>query len=1631
MATTINLDFVGLNTLVNEPITSSTNTIGHALGTTSSAYVNTITIGDNDSISIAHDDYLVALNIHRNGPYGTPIFKQLRAANNPLTRYHNRNNIFSYVTDQGRIRQSFRNNRVTNSFRERRSKLRQIVETPVYENKPITIVGSVTEIDPRTGKEIKQRVEIKASFNNETQYFGNRKTNRELEADFEIDEGYEQLTDLYLDGGLDADDSPIDEVELVKYETTIYPRQEVVGRTNRRPNFIYKPWHSDRQQRQDGPFIDTGFGYFIPSQSLWPLDIGPDESGLPVLMHRPALQDSASIGKDPADHVGFQKVSSEGDTTVFDHYPGILNFSPDFGNDKIYDGIVSPRYAFFQTNNSTSSSFNPYGIPYEGNFPLVTVKSNMISTENYEGAAFLATTSPFLGTTDSVVLGGSQKWEAPKFSGRTPFYDSYEEYCELISKLGNTYTVVPEFIMSDFVEEFSNKGKLSAELLSKALLSITGGIESSDTSAERGFYKIYSTTDFLKNFDIIQEDHDDFINPFKLTLKCKSILKFLPYEGFYPVERTVELSKKFFKHYSKNLIYENSRNTDNPHTSSAGHFQAQMNALFAPGVLFNTIKSGMACDYPINTDFKSAFDFKVENGANPTKYANYVSHSTSFASKNRKARIKLSNSDRLLYTPDFQPFVRSTASGNSQPIKIFADSRLRQLSFAGNSSEDEYLSLNDGTVTINFNERVPFEAIITPGEFLRNKKISCIDSDSAIKRGSSIMTARDNKDYIKFASNFLAEVGDFFLENKNYTTLASLPQEDPNFGNAKAGRRYMMRLKVYRSMSGSKPLQTSSLGEYSVPQDSGDIRETFTMYSNPKNFGELKILDSPLGNDTEPQSESDTLYNNFTDDYESFLSDNERVGVPFDNLYEINQWRSFVKNDLAFSYKPGRYCFNSGSGAENFLFFSGSYCSVGNDITQGENFPYTPPYYHGEAWADFTFLATESKKYTLAEILNDTSIEFYRYYCEDVPLNAESVGQIKTSRVFDTSKLSSMTKISFMFPRQYAAIGTGIGPFASSSNVATTYKQTIVFASASLFAGTPNNNEIYINYQTSGDLPLLHATLLAKAINGTADGDIKFGTMSGSVSGIHYFTANVDEVYTENQDVNDSQVKYVSLTGSSALGGYGNRNIETLPTITCDRDNVVYRTVTDTDAYDEDSDRMNVRTGLVYKKNLIKNYRMINEQAMQLASSVNLLSRGVLTDDDLLTQNGIVTSSPVDVDTDTQNSSRWIIQSKFETPMLNFNHMRFDQVHQQLIYSASATTIGMWHQYGLLPQSSSEGVFMQLEAVPENWIQNVMGGEQNATGSLLDLCGFNRNPIRMGEVADSKIVKEAIVAVPFLPRGGQRKFFNLDPKDVRNAQDPARQNLVGESVLNQINLMKDFVFPPSMDFITNNSVDPFAMYIFPFEHEFTKQDLSYIWQGLSPDLGISHKTSESTISHELLFHELLGRGAILKPGNNTEKELVKNARFKKINSRIRWMVFKVKQRANTNYFDKVFASNEASRRKARRQKRKMRRLNRLLETDPIQYNWPYDFFSLVELVKIDAEIDFANPDDDLTQDNRTVIRPREKVPRPPGPTKEERLARAVLGEPQEEEPAIISESVKKSNPKGGKTKRKETLRRKK
>ena len=76
----IYVDFVGLNTLIQEPVDTSTNQIGNF---TSSSYSN---VRNTAIKTINAADYLAALNTHRNGPYGYPLFRQIRNSDNALVR---------------------------------------------------------------------------------------------------------------------------------------------------------------------------------------------------------------------------------------------------------------------------------------------------------------------------------------------------------------------------------------------------------------------------------------------------------------------------------------------------------------------------------------------------------------------------------------------------------------------------------------------------------------------------------------------------------------------------------------------------------------------------------------------------------------------------------------------------------------------------------------------------------------------------------------------------------------------------------------------------------------------------------------------------------------------------------------------------------------------------------------------------------------------------------------------------------------------------------------------------------------------------------------------------------------------------------------------------------------------------------------------------------------------------------------------------------------------------------------------------------------------------------------------------------------------------------------------------------
>jgi hypothetical protein len=417
----------------------------------------------------------------------------------------------------------------------------------------------------------------------------------------------------------------------------------------------------------------------------------------------------------------------------------------------------------------------------------------------------------------------------------------------------------------------------------------------------------------------------------------------------------------------------------------------------------------------------------------------------------------------------------------------------------------------------------------------------------------------------------------------------------------------------------------------------------------------------------------------------------------------------------------------------------------------------------------------------------------------------------------------------------------------------------------------------------------------------------------------------------------------------------------------------------------------------------------LNEtNAMQISASLNLFRKAEIK---AVTYDA-VTGAPQTVSDDNDaNLKVWIIQPKFETPILNFTNQFEDPAGAASTlptYGSASTPIGMWHQYGVLPEDESTGIFMEIMDIPDDFILSSSTGLGEApyygtddkdvqtmglgdpeqfrtpittgqgsrrylglqrTGSLCELVGFPTTPVKLGVPAATKTVSEAIVAVPFIEKDSERMFFHIERETVDKAEAELagggayslanQANEPGETILNMITSMKKFVIPPKMDYLTNREVTPFAMYIFEFEHEFKQKDLTDIWQNLPPDSieRFSHKTV--TISHELLATELMGQA-----GDISGKRMQNN---------LQWMVFKVKQKANKSYASKiageateeqeqggVFSSALRAGFKYNFNLTSGEGVNSTQTVPTYSYNWPYDYFSLIELAQIESTVTYGD-----------------------------------------------------------------------
>ena len=1715
--------------------------------------------------------YLTRLN----GPYGGANFKFIRNQDNKTLQNSRFYNLYTAIGSPDSLESS------ASIFARRSPNVLMFDRVSPVTSKYGTLVygfGTTRTFKNRFNQdvEVEGTAYYRASFANQKSYFNNEKLNMFLGLDDRDNlTFYDKFKNLYLDGALEGDLSPIERMEFVTYNETIYPAAfNMYSRFNRqRVNFDMNNWNSSYSNRiltssyinqftplrALAPSRNKGLNrntVVIPSiaplgsrsgsvkilevpASKWPMDtmgsyLSNSTGDMCLVNNRSAFIGAAGASSEPWNPGGKSKLIDNPAGELLNNYShwhgGTLTNADQYYTHNTINAIIiftggsavtgsewnlerqinaSFRFAAeFITSSCLyalkQSSFHSHSV-YAWNRPNVvfyqTASDDGIARHG-GSAASIGLPAKYPNRKGDNVLMAYNAQTAYKYSGYgdapfitnetagiylfntgstenefvsasvEPFYDSYDDFALDIRTKNKDMSVIPEFRISEHIETFSTVDNVIDATLPD-MFEIPGahstetgvdGTPLDSRSSSGSFFQVYSNSDFLEHFDIIRDDHKDFMEPTTLTLRCTAIKKFMPYKGFYPAERTLQLYKQFARSYGTSIT--GSRDLLGAAANTEGIFEyADVGAstvvrgefgepafnglarpiitpLFAPGILFNSIKSGIGVDFPIlamggptapksldaETSHSKSYDngfgarfldkkrysttaprydvvrapvVHVEDAAPPgagvgsdEDFCYTVNTITEFGAKATQNKSLTAN--RITASLTLPPFYSDhsgsvnyyTGSGASHDRRgggntnqfdgptdavrpRYGDIRLgtgnpdANDNGAGNYTlEDRYLQIvgTNRPGTLKWSKRIPFEAIIKPHEFFENLNVTDLfvndhtaltPTDKLTRFNTSYLTGvvvgakllePSDEIYTLMADNFCGAVPDFYLEQGELATLTSKKESELNLF-IKSGSVFATRLRMRRSMN--KPRNYTN-----------DLKHIFHRTSSI-NFavGNVFSANTTTNLEVEPGDATQCYFREEGQkkqiaDYEIFQDPIYDTGL-YETLTMYNRPGAFGppvtgREPNCFAGRVEIRATQAGSqhiktyGTE--IDFDSSSGSRGNhavrDSSNGFNPAFTPPYYDGHAVLDIVFRAPESRKYTIAEIIRESKTQSWRWD-----------------------------------PGWLVVRGT--------SNTSVMTKRLLPSASFTLIPG-----EIYYN---------------------------KHSGRHGSITG--GFGPN-----------------YAVQSGSAC------------PT---------------SDRFDRNSYGARSYGGAPYAG------QHINETSMQLENCINF---------NLL---GTVPSTTTDNDGNTiirnvgdETDKVWVIQPKWETPILNFKDVKpYPQGEglttngvgpQQTVNNRASlvASTGMWHQFGRLP-ANNEGVYLEMIDIPKNWIDGHWSlrknmnrglGVPNLTGSnqfelksrpgviastdpsiarsvevqafygyntpytcsayndiassdevqsLKDLLGFKSSAqsnnltlagpgqgpkVRLGELAEKKTVSEAIVAIPFIEKGREKFFFEIDKFFVDMARSdrrpPGGVPDAGDSVKDMVEKMERYVLPPSMDFITYPEITPFSMYIFEFKHEFDKQDLANMWQNVSPKTARSFEIAESKIRHDLNQNELMGFAL----GKSDEAFM----------DEVRWMVFKVKQKSMVSYEDKIAGKNipklsfklttpmqimpKFSKFKIRRvqlqnQSLKIKsstitptfKFGRSLterKTDAdLSFNWPYDYFSLVEMAKIKASITFRKPDD--------------------------------------------------------------------
>lgn len=678
------VSFVNLNSIIVEPIDTTNNLLGFSSITLASAEsTQTLsTIASNAPIlnssrfkveEFGSGNFLDAgwrttglLNsiiLNRQGPYGWPTWKQIRGSEHPIIRKSRKENIFSitrrggvphvrhYQQDPGELVNQYASPRTATPYKEimvtnRFKPVNYSIHMVASDN--FDLNGALNELELLDGRDTQLRYLKAWNYDNffdsvgikidgssirreELPTFSQRYTianqitmfaNRKFQADGNwIEKSFRQNKNLkYLNlmvsrAELEADVPYV--LKEMNYVEKIYPREENTFTANARTRakFNFFGWNSQRDERRLilGGALQYSDFYSAPGRTdkMFPkITATTDEKEFVKLYYNSIESIDQNHTGSTVDSALFKHITASAwvldAREDYDSYP--LDLTSSFFNDGV--SFLANRDQGTRGEGILQNDFSIYGLGMNalyGTPPFAPVYNRRVP-QAYGSQQLLA---------------GEARWDAGQNHSIGPFYNSYEDFAEEIRLVGQQYSIIPEFRMSRYVEDVSNKynfdgiSPVTTFENTEDFLELTGAVYNVSSGIyEIGsqFFKTYSTSDFLKYFselsDNIGENEYD-LTPFRISFRCKAVKRFLPYRGFYPAERAVQLSEIFSRCYNNEDSYTVVFNEDSDSLGTVDELTktiknklqsscAQASKLFfGPGVLFNSIKAGIAVDYPI------------------------------------------------------------------------------------------------------------------------------------------------------------------------------------------------------------------------------------------------------------------------------------------------------------------------------------------------------------------------------------------------------------------------------------------------------------------------------------------------------------------------------------------------------------------------------------------------------------------------------------------------------------------------------------------------------------------------------------------------------------------------------------------------------------------------------------------------------------------------------------------------------------------------------------------------------------------------------------------------------------------------------------------------------------------------